>query len=74
MDNGHLARLADLVVGFGAERGYTADAFFTDAAVAGFSVAVRLATWDLRAWTPSSDFLVAVCELDPSDARRPGNP
>lgn len=66
----HLRPEGRLVVGFGAERGYTADEFSTDAAVAGFSVAVRLATWDLRAWTPSSDFLVAVCEVDqPSGSR-----
>jgi SAM-dependent methyltransferase len=70
----HLDPDGRLVVGFGAERGYTADEFITDAAVAGLSVTVRLATWDLRAWTPSSDFLVAVCELDPSGSRPLRNP
>ncbi|GAA2177935.1 class I SAM-dependent methyltransferase [Arthrobacter parietis] len=64
----HLARGGRLIVGFGAGRGYTFDQFFTDVAGAGFSVSLRLATWDLQAWTPTSDFLVAVCEAEARDA------
>jgi 2-polyprenyl-3-methyl-5-hydroxy-6-metoxy-1,4-benzoquinol methylase len=60
----HLAPDGRLVTGFGAERGYTFDSFAADAETAGLSVQLRLATWDLRAWTPSSDFLVAVCEVE----------
>jgi 2-polyprenyl-3-methyl-5-hydroxy-6-metoxy-1,4-benzoquinol methylase len=60
----HLSRDGRLIVGFGAGRGYTFEQFFADAAVAGLSIPLRLATWDLRAWTPSSDFLVAVCETE----------
>jgi hypothetical protein len=62
-----LANLADLlagsgrlVVGFGADRGYDFDEFDDDAASAGLLFDLRLATWDLRPWTPASDFLVAV--------------
>lgn len=49
-----------LVVGFGAGRGYGFDDFAADATAAGLDVDLRLATWDLRPWTPESDFLVAV--------------
>lgn len=56
----HLADGGRLVVGFGAGRGYPFDEFFDDAAAAGLQVELRLATWDLRPLTPTSDFLVAV--------------
>lgn len=56
----HLADDGRLVVGFGADRGYPFDEFFDDAAAVGLRDEVRLATWDLRPFTPSSDFLVAV--------------
>ena len=48
------------VVGFGAGRGYAFDDFFADARTAGLETDLRLATWDLRPFTDSSDFLVAV--------------
>lgn len=57
---GVLADDGRLVVGFGAGRGYTFDEFATDATSAGLRFDLRLATWDLRPWTPQSDFLVAV--------------
>lgn len=69
---GHLCTDGRLIVGFGDERGYTFDQFFADAAAAGFSVSLRLATWDLRAWTPSSRFLVAVCETESRPASSNG--
>jgi len=56
----HLAPDGRLVVGFGAGRGYGFDEFADDAAEAGLAFDLRLATWDLRPFTPSSDFLVAV--------------
>ena len=60
----NLARmLADdgrLVTGFGDGRGYSFDDFAADAESAGLRFELRLATWDLRPWTPASDFLVAV--------------
>ncbi|WRH26408.1 methyltransferase domain-containing protein [Arthrobacter sp. JZ12] len=59
--HGLLAQDGRLVVGFGAGRGYSFDRFFDDAERAKFSVSLRLATWDLLPWAPSSDFLVAVC-------------
>ncbi len=62
-----LARLADhlapdgrLVVGFGAGRDYEFDEFFDDVAAVGLTEDLRLATWDLRPFTPEADFLVAV--------------
>jgi SAM-dependent methyltransferase len=47
-------------IGFGAERGYAFDDFLADAATAGWVPDVLLSTWDLRPFTPDSDFLVAV--------------
>ena len=56
----HLAPSGRLVVGFGAGRGYDFDDFFADAAAVGMHADVRLATWDLRPFSATSDFLVAV--------------
>jgi SAM-dependent methyltransferase len=56
----HLARDGRLIVGFGADRGYPFDEFFADVAAAGLRCLVRLATWDVRPFEPTSDFLVAV--------------
>ncbi len=56
-------QLADggrLVVGFGAGRDYSFDEFFADAEAVGLQRELELGTWDLRAFTTSSDFLVAV--------------
>lgn len=49
-----------IVLGFGAGRGYSFDDFFADAEAAGLVTELRLSTWDMRPWTPQSDFLVAV--------------
>jgi len=56
----HLADAGRLVVGFGAGRNYDFHAFFADVDAAGLAVEVRLSTWDLRPFTPTSEFLVAV--------------
>ena len=48
------------VIGFGAGRGYAFDAFRDDARTAGWAEDLLLSTWDLRPFTPESDFLVAV--------------
>ncbi|AKT51067.1 class I SAM-dependent methyltransferase [Arsenicicoccus sp. oral taxon 190] len=58
----HLAPEGRLVVGFGAGRDYDFGAFRMDARVAGLHESLLLATWDLRPWRPTSDFLVAVLE------------
>jgi SAM-dependent methyltransferase len=49
-----------VAVGFGADRGYDFDAFLADAATAGLRPELLLSTWDLRPFTPASDFLVAL--------------
>jgi 2-polyprenyl-3-methyl-5-hydroxy-6-metoxy-1,4-benzoquinol methylase len=59
----HLAPEGRLVIGFGAGRGYEFEDFFADVVACGLSEHVRLATWDLRPHTDSSDFLVSVSGL-----------
>lgn len=57
----HLAPDGRIAVGFGADRGYEFDDFFADAAAVGLRDELRLSTWDLRPFDPtSSTFLVAV--------------
>jgi SAM-dependent methyltransferase len=56
----HLVPGGRLVVGFGAGRGYAFDALDVDAREAGFRIEHRFATWDLRPFEPTSDFVVAV--------------
>ncbi|MQY16987.1 class I SAM-dependent methyltransferase [Nocardia macrotermitis] len=56
----HLASDGRVVVGFGSGRGYSFDDFLADAEAAGLRPDVLLSTWDLRPFTPRSDFLVAV--------------
>ncbi len=56
----HLRGAGRVVAGFGAGRGYGFDVFAADAAAAGLVPDLMLATWDLRPFTPASDFLVAV--------------
>ena len=56
----HLAPEGRLAVGFGAGRGYEFREFFEDVAAAGLREDLRLSTWDLRPFTPTSEFLVAI--------------
>ena len=56
----HLAPDGRLVIGFGSGRDYDYDDFFADVEAAGLRDELRLATWDVRPFTPSSEFLVAV--------------
>lgn len=56
----HLADDGRAVIGFGAGREYEFTQFFEDAAAAGLTPDLLLSTWDLRPFTASSDFLVAV--------------
>ncbi len=56
----HLADRGRLVIGFGSGRGYEFDEFFADAEAAGVRAELCLATWDVRPFDPTSDFLVAV--------------
>lgn len=58
-----LAHLADggrAAIGFGAGRGYEFGEFLADAAAVGWATDLLLSTWDLRPFTPESDFLVAI--------------
>jgi len=56
----HLSPDGRAAIGFGAGRDYAFDDFLADAAVAGWTPDLLLATWDLRPFTPDADFLVAV--------------
>jgi SAM-dependent methyltransferase len=56
----HLAPDGRAVIGFGAGRGYEFGEFFDDAAAAALEPDLLLSTWDLRPFTPDSEFLVAV--------------
>ena len=56
----HVRADGRVVVGFGAGRGYAFEQFFDDVPAAGLRVDLALATWGLRPFTPTSDFLVAV--------------
>jgi SAM-dependent methyltransferase len=56
----HLAPGGRLAIGFGGGRGYDFDAFLADAARAGLEPDLLLSTWDLRPFTASSGFLVAI--------------
>lgn len=55
-----LAADGRIVTGFGAGHDYPFDAFFDDVASTGLTVDLQLSTWDLRPFTPDSDFLVGV--------------
>ena len=56
----HVRADGRVVIGFSGGRGYGYDAFFADVASAGMTTEVTLGTWDLRPFTPDSDFLVAL--------------
>lgn len=56
----HLADNGRLVIGFGSGRGYEFDDFFADVDAVGLTADVVLGTWDLRAFTADSNFVVAV--------------
>ena len=56
----HLGPQGRAVVGFGAGRGYEFDEFFEDLEAVGLRDELRVSSWDLRPFTVSSDFLVAV--------------
>jgi len=56
----HLRDDGRAAIGFGAGRGYDFDEFLAEARTAGWTPDLLLATWDLRPFTPESDFLVAL--------------
>jgi SAM-dependent methyltransferase len=56
----HLRPGGRIVTGFGAGRDYSFAEFFDDVESVGLLPEVLLSTWDLRPFTPESDFLVAV--------------
>jgi SAM-dependent methyltransferase len=56
----HFADDGRAAIGFGAGRGYVFDDFLADARAGGWTPDLLLATWDLRPFTATSDFLVAV--------------
>ncbi|GAB3156435.1 class I SAM-dependent methyltransferase [Micromonospora sonneratiae] len=56
----HLADGGRIAVGFGTGRGYGHDEFLSDAKAARLAPDLLLSTWDVRPYTPGSDFLVAL--------------
>ena len=60
----HLRDDGRIVIGFGIQRDYEYDDFFSDVDASGLVVEVRLSTWDLRPFTHDSEFLVAVLRRD----------
>jgi SAM-dependent methyltransferase len=56
----HVADDGRAAIGFGAGRGYDFSEFLVDARTAGWADDLLLSTWDMRPFTPESDFLVAV--------------
>ena len=56
----HLRPQGRIVTGFGSGRDYPFDEFFGDVEHAGLVAELTLAAWDLRPFTPESNFLVAV--------------
>ncbi|ANI38504.1 class I SAM-dependent methyltransferase [Mycolicibacterium vaccae] len=56
----HLVDDGRVVIGFGAGRDYAYSEFLADAAGAGLTPDLLLASWDLRPFDEGSDFLVAV--------------
>ena len=59
----HLRDDGRAVIGFGAGRDYAFDEFLENAATAGFAQDLLLESWDVRPFTDTSEFLVAVLRL-----------
>ncbi len=56
----HLKDDAPLVVGFHTNRHLSLEAFDEATAEAGLRLDLRLASWDIRPWTPESDWAVSI--------------
>jgi SAM-dependent methyltransferase len=56
----HIAAGGRAAIGFGAGRGYPFEEFLADASASGWTADLLLSTWDLRPFTPDSEFLVAI--------------
>ncbi len=56
----HLADGGRAAIGFGAGRDYTFEEYRADVQAAGLVFDLELATWDLRPFTPVSDFFVSI--------------
>lgn len=56
----HLTPEGRAIVGFGAGRGYSFDAYAADVAEAGLRIDARFSSWDLHRFTGQSDFLVSI--------------
>ena len=56
----HLGAEGRIVLAFGTGRDYEFSDFFADVEAVGLRPEVRLSSWDLRPFTDSSDFLVAI--------------
>ncbi|RNL52073.1 bifunctional 2-polyprenyl-6-hydroxyphenol methylase/3-demethylubiquinol 3-O-methyltransferase UbiG [Arthrobacter oryzae] len=56
----YLAPDGRAVIGFGSGRGYDFETYFDDVGAAGLVPAGTFSTWDLRPFSPSSDFIVSI--------------
>ncbi|HEY5011599.1 MAG TPA: class I SAM-dependent methyltransferase, partial [Acidimicrobiia bacterium] len=70
----HLRAGGRIVTGFGSGRDYSFGEFFEDVEQVGLVAEVLLSTWDLRPFTNSSDFLVAVLSRSTRTAQPPEPP
>ena len=48
------------MIGFGSGRGYAFETYFDDVDAAALVPAGTFSTWDLRLFTPTSDFVVSI--------------
>ena len=56
----HLRNDAPVVVGFSQARGYSLKDFDHDLSIANLEMDLRFSSWDLRPWTPDSDYSVTI--------------
>jgi len=56
----HITKGGRIVIGFGLHRDYELHEFRSDVVAAGLQIQLELDSWDVRPFTPESDFLVAV--------------
>ena len=61
----YLAPGGRIAVGFGTNRGYHPDEYFSDVEASGLVPELIFSTWDLRPFTEDSDFIVTILRTTP---------